>query len=78
MTDTTVESLDVPVGLAFDKQGNLWVANLSSDQNGSVDEFAAADLSANGSPQPAVFLDSNTGGIYPDGPFMISVGPVLT
>ena len=77
VTSTTAHSFGDPTGLAFDKQGDLWVANRDSDLNGSVEKFAAAALGSNGSPQPAVFLDSNVGGTNLDGPFFISFGPVL-
>jgi sugar lactone lactonase YvrE len=77
VTGTSAESFDIPCGLAFDKQGNLWVGNDASDQNGSLEEFTPEDLSASGSPQPAVFLDSNAVGTNIDGPLLISFGPVL-
>ena len=78
LTATTVNgtsafSFDIPTGLALDKHGNVWVANEHSDADGSVAEFADAEL-ANGSPQPAVFLD---GGSNLSEPFFISFGPVL-
>ncbi len=51
-------SLNNPVGLAFDGNGNLWVANYTSS---TVVAFAANQLGASGSPTPAVTL-SATGG----------------
>jgi sugar lactone lactonase YvrE len=46
-------SIGLPIGLAFDAQGNLWVSNQS---NSSVVEFSAADLISTGAPNPAVLL----------------------
>lgn len=77
VTDTTSDNLQFPRGITFDKQGNLWVANESSDENGSLAEFGPGALGASGSPQPAVFLDSNVGGTNLNAPFMISFGPAL-
>jgi sugar lactone lactonase YvrE len=58
-------SLDAPAGIAFDADGNLWVANSGND---SVVAFTPAQLAASGSPSPAVALTSSTGGLhYPYG-----------
>ncbi|MBA2491849.1 MAG: hypothetical protein H0V34_09135 [Gammaproteobacteria bacterium] len=46
------QAVPSPDGLAFDNQGNLWVA--ASDNN--LYQYAKADLSANGSIQPAVTI----------------------
>jgi sugar lactone lactonase YvrE len=57
-------SLNMPVGLAFDASGNLWVAN---DGNASVVEFTVSQLASSGSPTPAVTLSATAGSL--DGPF---------
>ena len=44
-------SLTVTKGIAFDRAGNLWVAN-----SNFIDEFLANDLASTGSPTPAVVL----------------------
>ena len=47
----TGSALSIPAGLAFDGNGNLWVASLG---NNAVVEFSASELTASGSPAPAV------------------------
>jgi sugar lactone lactonase YvrE len=68
-------SLDSPQGLAFDKKGNLWVSNALSDNAGSIAEFTPAQIAADGSPNPAVFLDSDVDGFNMNDPVLISFGP---
>jgi hypothetical protein len=70
-------SLDCPGGLAFDKQGNLWVANALSDQDGSLAEFSASQLTASGSPAPKVFIDSDPNGTNLHEPGLIAFGPTV-
>jgi secreted PhoX family phosphatase len=48
-------SLDAPRGIAFDGSGNLWVANYGGS---SVVEYTSSQLTASGSPTPAVTLSS--------------------
>jgi hypothetical protein len=57
----TSSGLDRPENLVFDRSGNLWVANSegSTDGDGSVVEFTAAQLASSGSPTPAVTLSDN-------------------
>jgi sugar lactone lactonase YvrE len=47
-------------GLAFDARGNLWVVN---DNTNTIVEYAASTLGSNGSPTPAVTLQSPSGAI---------------
>lgn len=54
-TSATPASLQHPLGIAFDAQGDLWVANTGSN---TVVEFTPTQLSATGSPAPAVTLSS--------------------
>jgi sugar lactone lactonase YvrE len=54
--DGSGTSLSNPQQITFDKNGNLWVANLASD---TVVEYAKDQLTASGNPAPAVKL-SNT------------------
>jgi hypothetical protein len=68
-------SLDSPQGLAFDKKGNLWVSNALSDNAGSIAEFTPAQIASDGSPNPAVFLDSDVDGLNMNDPVLISFGP---
>jgi sugar lactone lactonase YvrE len=49
-------SIDVPAQIAFDHDGNLWVANLNSI---SVVMFAKSALAASGNPTPAVTLNGS-------------------
>ena len=58
-------SLDSPEALAIDGAGNLWVANSAADGSGAntVVEFTSNQLTASGSPKPAVRLASNAGSI---------------
>jgi sugar lactone lactonase YvrE len=53
-------SLMNPAGLAFDRSGNLWVANPG---NHEVVSFTAAQLTATGSPSPHVVLSSIAGSL---------------
>jgi sugar lactone lactonase YvrE len=71
----SAESLDVPTGLAFDKSGNLWVGNQESDHQGSVAKFSKKSIKSNGSPTPAVFIDSNSGGTNLNNVFFLAFGP---
>lgn len=68
-------SLSGPEGLAFDKDGNLWVANEFSDNFGSIAKFTPDQLTASGSPVPKVFIDSNADGTNLNAPVLLSFGP---
>jgi sugar lactone lactonase YvrE len=46
-------SLAIPTGLAFDADGNLWVANMG---NGTVVGYGATQLASSGAPVPRVTL----------------------
>lgn len=50
-------SLSQPYGLAFDADGDLWVANSAND---TIVQFAAADLVATGAPTPATTVPAGT------------------
>jgi streptogramin lyase len=71
----TANSLDCPEGITFDKDGSLWVSNAVSDNNGSLAKFTPDQLTATGSPAPAVFLDSDAGGTNLSQPVLIDFGP---
>jgi hypothetical protein len=73
----TDSSLLCPEGLAFDKQGNLWVANLLSNNAGSIAEFTADQLTASGNPVPAVFIESNPSDANLSNPVLLSFGPAV-
>ena len=45
-TTGSTESIYGPEGLAFDKSGDLWVANWTSDNYGSLAEFTRKQLAA--------------------------------
>jgi len=60
-------SLSGPAGLAFDANGNLWVANGTSN---TVVQFAASQLAASGSPTPTVTLGATNGSL--GGPFCLA------
>ena len=51
--DGSGTSLSNPQGIAFDKSGRLWVANLSSD---TIVEYAKDQLTSSGNPTPTVKL----------------------
>jgi sugar lactone lactonase YvrE len=53
-------SLATPSGIAFDADGNLWVANIG---NQTVVAFTPAQLAASGSPAPHVVLAENAGSL---------------
>jgi sugar lactone lactonase YvrE len=53
--DGSGTSLSSPGEIAFDKKGNLWVANLSSN---TVVEYAKGQLASSGNPTPKVKLSS--------------------
>lgn len=53
-------SLAFPGAMTFDAQGNLWVAN---EDDSSIVEFAAAQLTTSGSPTPAVVIGATAGSL---------------
>jgi sugar lactone lactonase YvrE len=58
-------SLSTPSALAFDRSGDLWVANQGSSvaaNIGSLVEFTPSQLAASGAPVPAVTITSNGSG----------------
>ncbi|MGD0120462.1 MAG: hypothetical protein ABSD30_20530 [Candidatus Binatus sp.] len=55
LTDDGSGSIDLPGEIAFDKKGDLWVPNFSSD---TVVEFAKNQLASSGNPAPVVTLNS--------------------
>lgn len=65
-------SLDGPVGIGFDKKGNLWASNFSGS---SIVEFSPAQIAASGTPVPIVTLSATSGSI--DGPEQFSFGPSI-
>jgi hypothetical protein len=71
------QSLDDPIGLAFDRNGNLWVENTDSDNFGSLAQFTAKQLKTGGALTPNVFLDSNAAGSNINSPELITFGPSI-
>jgi hypothetical protein len=53
------DSLNCPVGLAFDRVGNLWVGNFG---NSTLVKFTAGQRLASGSPTPTVTISANAAG----------------
>jgi len=53
-------SIDGPLLIAFDPNGNLWVAN---GGNNSVVAFSAGELATSGSPTPSITLTANAGSL---------------
>jgi hypothetical protein len=69
-----------PEGLAFDAQGNLWVASATDVGGlnyGGISEIGANDLKSGGSPQPLVVLRANRRRTNLDGPSLMAFGPRL-
>jgi sugar lactone lactonase YvrE len=60
LTDDGAGSLTGPLALAFDQSGNLWISDGNADRDTLV-EFTASQLTASGSPTPAVILKPSTG-----------------
>jgi secreted PhoX family phosphatase len=74
----TENTIDCPVGIVFDAQGNLWYTNFVSRKvDGAVGEFTASQLKAVGksTPTPNIFLDGSPGGANFDGPIGLTFGP---
>ncbi len=65
-------SLNSPEGLAFDRAGNLWVANYG---NNSVAEFPPSELSASGRWPPVVIAGPGTGLLSPGA---VAIDPTLS
>jgi sugar lactone lactonase YvrE len=59
LTQTSIP-LPLPLGLAFDAEGSLWIANLGTR---SVVAFGPAELAAGGSQTPRVMLSPASGGL---------------
>jgi ligand-binding sensor domain-containing protein len=57
LTSDRAGSLNSPAGLAFDSNGNLWVANASSN---TLVEYASAQLASSGSPIPIITIGSSS------------------
>ncbi|MDQ6769737.1 MAG: NHL repeat-containing protein [Gemmatimonadota bacterium] len=53
-------SIATPTGIAFDAEGNLWVASVG---NQTIVAFTPAQLTATGSPIPQVVLSTNAGSL---------------
>ena len=51
-------SLGEPSGIAFDAAGNLWVANIGTQEIGA---FTPAQMAASGSPAPPIKISTNVG-----------------
>lgn len=66
--DGSGTSLSNPQEIAFDKKGDLWVANLASD---TVVEYAKHQLTSSGHPAPAVKLNNSMF----DGPSGLAFNP---
>ncbi len=62
-------SLQEPVGIAFDASGNLWIANSLGDA-ATVVEFTTGQLTASGTPTPAITITSNAGSLF--GPMLMA------
>jgi sugar lactone lactonase YvrE len=60
LTPDVGNSLDGPIGMAFDSKGNLWVANGFAN---TVVEFAAKSIKTTGAPTPVVTIGSNGGSL---------------
>src|SRR6202034_1572249 len=60
LTPDVGNSLDGPIGMAFDSKGNLWVANGFAN---TIVEFAAKSIKTTGSPTPVVTIGSNGGSL---------------
>ena len=65
----TAGSLDGPLGIGFDKQGNLWVSNF---EGSTLVEFSPGQIAASGTPTPAVTISATAGSI--NGPEQFSFG----
>jgi sugar lactone lactonase YvrE len=63
----SARSLSDPMGLAFDLDGNLWVANSAmgeTEDEGSLAMFSPAQLAATGKPTPAVTIKPGTDSLH--------------
>lgn len=71
------ESLDGPYGLAFDTEGDLFVANSNIHGNcfGSLAEFSADRIGSSGSPKPKVLITSDGSRTNLNSPNAITFGP---
>jgi sugar lactone lactonase YvrE len=57
---TNGPSLQIPTGIAFDADGNLWVGNLG---NANLVSFSRSQLATTGSPTPNITISSNAGSL---------------
>lgn len=57
---TNGPSLQIPTGIAFDADGNLWVGNIG---NQNIVSFSRSQLATTGSPAPNITISSNAGSL---------------
>ncbi|MDA8197745.1 MAG: hypothetical protein M0019_11140, partial [Actinomycetota bacterium] len=74
---TTTNTIDNPIGLAFDSSGNLWIVNEGSGSGASIVEFSSSDLAQSGAPTPTLDLPL-TSGLQPSGMTIHSFSPSVT
>jgi hypothetical protein len=76
-----LQSFATPDGLAFDNQGDLWVANQAKNGpepgTGSLVEFAVSELTASGNPVPVRAILANKKNANLGEPIDLVIGPVL-
>jgi hypothetical protein len=76
-----LQSFATPVGLAFDNQGDLWVANQAKDGaepgTGSLVQITPSELTASGSPVPIRAILANKNSVNLGEPIYLTIGPVL-
>jgi streptogramin lyase len=69
ISDDSMTNLEIPSGLAFDANGDLWVSNY---HDGSISEYTTSQIKSSGNPTPAVHL-TNTSNLL--APYQITFGP---
>ena len=76
-----LQSFATPAGLAFDNQGDLWVANQAKNGaepgTGSLVQFNPLELTASGSPVPVRAILANKKNVNLGEPIYLTIGPVL-
>lgn len=76
-TKMATKSLDCPYGIAFSRNGDLFISNFDSDTFGSLARFKKSTIGTSGAPTPTTFVDADGAGDNLNFPRLIAFGSPL-